>query len=116
MRSRRRGAQEGEVRPEALTIDYHPEAVAELVEAAQFYEERRVGFGARFLTAVESAQIRILDNPFIGRIDLEGARRLSVPRFPCLLNYRQKGKQIIILAVAHTSRKPGYWVARTDEE
>jgi toxin ParE1/3/4 len=40
-------------------------------------------------------------------------RRLAVlDRFPFTLPYQIKGDEIVILALAHTSRRPGYWSRR----
>ena len=43
---------------------------------------------------------------------LHDTRRYLLRGFPFLLIYRQHGDIVEILAVAHTSRKPGYWKAR----
>jgi plasmid stabilization system protein ParE len=42
----------------------------------------------------------------IGRI----YRSYKLHRFPYVLVYRIAGAELIIVAVAHTSRKPGYWL------
>jgi plasmid stabilization system protein ParE len=39
-------------------------------------------------------------------------RRLLVPRFPYGLLYRVEDERIFIVAVAHFSRRPGYWRSR----
>jgi hypothetical protein len=40
-------------------------------------------------------------------------RRFLLHRFPYLLIYREREDGVIqILAVAHTSRRPGYWKER----
>jgi hypothetical protein len=36
-----------------MTVLYHPEATTELIEAARFYDERRVGLGATFLDTLK---------------------------------------------------------------
>jgi len=35
-----------------------------------------------------------------------------VRRFPFLIVYAMLGDQLVVIAVAHTSRKPGYWRER----
>jgi hypothetical protein len=37
-------------------------------------------------------------------------------RFPYVVAYRTIGAQVTILAFAHTSRRPGYWRKRVDDE
>ena len=39
-------------------------------------------------------------------------RRYLLRGFPCILIYREWEGHIQIVAVAHTSRKPGYWKKR----
>ena len=41
-----------------------------------------------------------------------GARRFVMPRFPFIVHYVELPKTNLILAFAHTSRKPGYWLSR----
>ena len=60
----------GETAP--LIIDYHPEASAELIESACFYEQRTTGLGQRFLDAVEAALAGLQRNPAIGSVDAYG--------------------------------------------
>lgn len=91
---------------------FHPEAVAEMIEAAQYYEGRQLGLGSRFLDAVEFTARQIERQPTLGRVDPAGRRRRAVKRFPYRLIYRIKDSDTYILAVAHGSRRPGYWRQR----
>lgn len=38
-----------------------------------------------------------------------GARHVLLRRFPYFVVYRERSEDIHVIAVAHTSRKPGYW-------
>jgi len=40
------------------------------------------------------------------------ARRYVVPKFPYAIFYMERLDDIRILAIAHTSRRPGYWKSR----
>lgn len=42
----------------------------------------------------------------------QGVRRRVVPKFPYALVYFVEAKVLNVVAVAHTSRRPGYWVER----
>lgn len=99
-------------KPETLILNYHPEASAELIEAARFYEEREAGLGLRFLDAVDASLIMLQRLPLLGRADESGRRRWFVRRFPYLVIYRLEGAFFHVLAIAHTSRKPSYWESR----
>lgn len=46
-----------------MQITLHPDADAELTEAAQYYESREPGLGLDFLGEVERAMAQILINP-----------------------------------------------------
>src|SRR6266481_2356834 len=46
-----------------MRLIYHPDAEAELVAAAQFYEQRVSTLGAQFLDAVDQGVRAILDAP-----------------------------------------------------
>ena len=50
---------------------------------------------------------RLLDVPE----DLE-IRRALLPRFPYALVFISTGVEIQVIAVAHTKRRPGYWLDR----
>jgi toxin ParE1/3/4 len=85
------------------------EAQDEMAEAARFYESHRAGLGQAFLRSVGDAVAEIREHP--GRwplIDNISRRRL-VRRFPYALIYRDDPDEIMILAVMHLHRQPGYW-------
>ena len=42
-----------------------------------------------------------------------GYRRVNCPVFPYYIPFFIRGEKIIIAAVAHEYRKPGYWKYRT---
>lgn len=95
-----------------MNIAFHPEASLELVEASHFYDSRQEGLGDRFLDALDEALEAIQEDPLIWKPDRRGRRKYLVWRFPYQLVYRIERSRIFILAVAHGSRKPGYWKHR----
>lgn len=46
-----------------MRLIYHPEAEAELVDAAEYYEEQLPGLGAEFLDAVDVAVDVVVSDP-----------------------------------------------------
>jgi plasmid stabilization system protein ParE len=94
------------------TVEFHPEAEAEFISAAVYYEDRAEGLGLAFISAVERAYQRILEYPEIGRRFGRRLRRVLVPGFPYGLLYRVEPQRIFIVAVAHLRRRPGYWRSR----
>ena len=95
-----------------MRLIYHPEAEAELVEAAQFYEHGVPGLGAEFLDGTDHAVKSILRNPEFHRVFAGDVRRYVIPRFPYTIYYRIRPDHLRILAFKHHSRHPDYWRER----
>ena len=99
------------------TYGFHPEALAEYDEAAKFYlEHASVLIAASFVAEVETSIAKILLKPEIWRaVEAPGIRRYLIHRFPYALYYRWESEtsRVVIYAVMHLSRKPGYWKQRT---
>ncbi len=92
-----------------------PEAEEELAAAAIWYEARRVGLGAELIAAVDRAVDAIVQAPQsfpLWRSD-RPYRRSVLQRFPFIIFFRHEGEDVIIVAVAHARRRPGYWARRT---
>lgn len=87
-------------------------ARAELEEAFDFYQGRQPGLGDELTADYELAVTEILRNPSIGRRLAGGVRRWSFHQFPYALIYQIRPDFILIVAVAHFRRKPGYWRKR----
>ena len=87
----------------------------EFTEAVRWYEVRRPGLGAEFFNAVASTVSLIEANPEIGTtISMDGlTRRVLVARFPYQVVYRLRPTEIVIAAIAHLKRRPGYWQHRS---
>ena|SRR6266542_3322843 len=93
-------------------VVYHRLAASELIEASAFYERRRPLLGDRFVAAVDVAREKVRENPARGRREKFGLRSFKVWRFPYRLFYEEQADQLWVVAVAHLSRRPGYWVRR----
>ncbi len=93
-------------------IGFHPDAGAEVTEAAQYYEVRKSGLGADLLVEVERALDQILTNPEASRRIGRRARRKSLWRFPYDLVYAFYPDRIRIVACAHQKRRPFFWRKR----
>jgi len=99
-----------------MKIEFHPDAVNELIAAAQYYEEQQIQLGKRFLDSIDEALSFLKQNPSIWRPDHLGRRKQRVKQFPYLIIYKYEREQIDVLAIAHAKRKPGYWKARDTNE
>jgi toxin ParE1/3/4 len=101
-----------------VTFAFHPQALKELRSLAAWYEQRRDGLGADFRDEVWRALDIIAEEPsrwplstFPGTHGL-GVRHFVVHRFPVTVEYTIDPEQILVLAVAHMRRAPGYWLSR----
>lgn len=91
---------------------FHPDADAEVTEAAKYYESRSTGLGSELLGEVERALSHISKNPEACQLIERRARRKSLWRFPYNLVYAVYPDRIRIAAFAHQKRRPFYWRTR----
>lgn len=100
-----------------MRIRFHGDARVEFIAAAEWYDGERPGLGDEFVDEVVKALESIAAHPDAwppaasrhGRIV---ARRFIVPRFPYVLVFSEREDDVLVLAVAHAKRKPGYWRRR----
>lgn len=93
-------------------IIFLSEAEQEMLEAAFYYQSKASGLGIDYLSEIERAVEAIEESPYTWPI-LEGVlRRRLVRRFPFGVLYRIDLDEIVIVAVAHLSERPGYWKKR----
>jgi toxin ParE1/3/4 len=91
---------------------FHPEALTEYAEAVQYYMGQRTEIAQSLINAIEDAIYRIRESPTrYGEID-EDVRRCMTRKFPYGILYIIEPDYILILAVMHCSREPGYWKNR----
>lgn len=87
-------------------------ADAEFTDALCWYAERSPDVALTFDSEFDEVLARIADSP--GRFPVcdDRHRYVLMRRFPYLVIYRTVAETITIIAVAHTSREPGYWTDR----
>ena len=92
-----------------MKFSFHPEAHAEFNEAAIYYCDKSPSLASAFLTEIENAIEKIVENPELYREIDEDIRRCLTRRFPYAVLYTIENNYILILAVMHCSREPWYW-------
>ena len=100
-----------------MKIKVSTDATEELIEAAAWYELEVPGLGNQLIDAFEQATQRLNEpNPplvfLAGHSAKLGAKRLILQRFPFSLVTVASSETITVVALAHHSRKPGYWHGR----
>jgi plasmid stabilization system protein ParE len=90
-----------------------PEAEAELSEAVMFCAQQySQAVAANFLETFE-AKVRLISAfPGVGTPTSKGRRLFPIGRYPYSILYRVNDGLVYISAVAHHSRRPGYWQMR----
>lgn len=104
-----------------MRVELHPEARSELRAAALWYDEQRPRLGDELIAEVTQMMQRIEEAP--GSFPLwpgvPAARQARLPirravlqRFPYAIAIEPHEGYVRILAIAHTRRKPLYWIGR----
>lgn len=99
-----------------MTLRILPEADGEVIAAAQWYGARVPGLGEQFLEEVERAYQALRTQ--LGGSSLEYytgphlIRRVLLRRFPYAVIAIVRDAETLVVAVAHTHRRPLYWAAR----
>ena len=88
---------------------FHPEAAVEFEESVRYYRERGLSLGEHFASEVRSAIRRIVATPERWRVIEDDVRRCLVRVFPYSVLYSIERDYVLIIAVAHGKREPGYW-------
>jgi toxin ParE1/3/4 len=100
-----------------MSVRLHIDAEIEVQDACRWYDRRRPGLGTALYDAllatfhdIETAPLAYPTCP-----DARSGRdvRQTMTRgFPYLVIYEVRAAEILILAVSHASRRPGYWLHR----
>lgn len=100
-----------------MRLRFLPAADAELVKEISYYaKEGRPGTAPRFAAAVEVAGQMALRHPRGGAPSFGETRAYKVKGFPFLLIYRASHTEVLVVALAPTSREEGYWLSRVDSD
>lgn len=84
-------------------------AQQELDEAVSYYNQQVAGLGNAFLIEAVAAIERIRRFPQGWHPLSENVRRCRLRRFPYGLIYHPAVDELVIVAVAHSHRRPSYW-------
>lgn len=89
-------------------LAFHPAAIAEAEAARNWYAERSKPAAVAFVAEVDRAVDLIARHPDRWALYKFGTRRLLLRRFPFSIVFRRRGETILVLAVEHQRRRPGY--------
>jgi plasmid stabilization system protein ParE len=95
-----------------MRVKLHPDARAELRATRNWYYERSPLSAIAFAQTVDKAISKIREAPNTFPLAEHSTRKFILQRFPFNIFYRTREKEIVIVAVAHQKRRPGYWSNR----
>ena len=95
-----------------MRFEFHPDAFAEYEDAARYYSRCQDGLELRFIAAVEHAVQQIIEAPERWLVFEEDIRRCLTRVFPYAVIYSVETDYVLIIAVMHSHREPGYWRKR----
>jgi plasmid stabilization system protein ParE len=97
-----------------MNLRLHRFAVEEIDHEVDYYESCQRGLGEALEDEIDAALELILQFPEAApRWRDRSDRRVAIlDRFPFTLPYQIRPEEIVVLALAHTSRRPGYWARR----
>ncbi|MBE0625465.1 MAG: type II toxin-antitoxin system RelE/ParE family toxin [Burkholderiales bacterium] len=96
-----------------MRISLSREAQADADAAVDWYTGENAFIAAdEFANELDRALGLLNRFPELGHASDRSTRTLALHSFPYSLIYRLQGHLIRVIAVAHHSRRPGYWVRR----
>lgn len=95
-----------------LQAVFRPAATAEFDGATLWYEDRRPGLGAQFVSEIDNAVELASKYPDRYPVKHKEIRCVRAHRFPYSIYYIVEVEQIVVLAVFHARRDPAIWQSR----
>ncbi|MBV4359826.1 type II toxin-antitoxin system RelE/ParE family toxin [Pinibacter aurantiacus] len=90
----------------SYALELQEEAVIDMRDAFEWYEQQKTGLGFELIDEIESGFEQICNSPFHYSSINEHFRKLKIKRFPYLVIYEVEALKVIIIAVRHSSKKP----------
>ena len=97
----------------SLPVILRRQAQVEFDDAADWYEQRRLGRGVAFTVAVKKVLMGISSNPDFYPEVYNEVRKAVVSGYPYAVYYRVTAGQVWVLAIFHAARDPSVWQGRS---
>jgi plasmid stabilization system protein ParE len=96
-----------------MKIKFAQEARTEFASNIRRYAREAGAAQAKaFRAEIHHMNTLIAAHPDMGAPTVDGCRYMVLDRFPFSIIYRHAADTLIIIAIAHHSRCPGYWAGR----
>lgn len=95
-------------------------AISEIEEIRDWYDQRELGLGNKFLADLRDALESIESHPHGCPLEEtnpsdRNARRRTLHAFPFRVIFEMQAERVYVLTVAHHNRQPGYWRERLED-
>ena len=97
------------------SVRYHAEARAEFLHEVEYYARLSVRLSERYDKAVVAAEARAAESPDLWPKYKHKTRRVVDRKFKFSLVYLYTESEIVVIAIAPSRRKPGYWKGRLSD-
>lgn len=97
-----------------MRVEFTTEAREDLFDAADYYESKDAGLGIRFRDQIADILKVVITAPYLWRERTSGYRRVNCPVFPYYIAYVVRDDALVVVAVAHSMREPGFWHTRLE--
>lgn len=94
-----------------LPVTFHPEAQEDYLTSLDWYAGRSLSAAANFEKEFQRAIANIEKAPKRWP-DYRQCQRYILRQFPFSVVYKILPSEILVTAVAHANRRPGYWTGR----
>ena len=99
-----------------IPVELTSEAKGDLFDAVDYYEDKERGLGRRLRDEVASILNTVASAPYLWRERSAGYRRVNCPVFPYYIAYVIREDNLVVVAIAASRRKPGYWHERLEQK
>lgn len=96
----------------AYSVSIAEAAEDDIRQAYLWYEKQKESLGNTFEKHVSKAVVSIWSNPLKTQVRYASTRVFYLKKFPYGIHFNVTGKNILIVAVFHTSLNPEKWMER----
>ena len=90
-------------------LRFHPEAEQEYLTSLRWYRDRSLTAAVNFEQVFGRAIAAIQNAPRRWPIYFDDFRKYTLHQFPFSILYQEFDSEVVVFAIAHGSRRPGYW-------
>ena len=97
-----------------FALEFSPEFFNDLVQAVDWYNDRKIGLGKRFFNEVRKQTAKLSKSALLFAVKYDNVRCMRIEKFPYLVHYivNEQTSTVKVVALFHTYRDPNIWSER----